>query len=121
MHLCDHAPMNIAHFRATAAPLVTFGHRRGMAVCPCTVNDDSDMRRLIDLNVDALSTDVPDRACVMLTARQQQALQTRRDRRIATCITSPSLHATSVSESSSRADRDEYRCAKTWHQPALLP
>jgi glycerophosphoryl diester phosphodiesterase len=31
-----------------------------MRVCPWTVNDEADMRRLIALGVDAIITDVPD-------------------------------------------------------------
>jgi glycerophosphoryl diester phosphodiesterase len=90
-------------FPATVAPLVAFAHRRGVAVCPWTVNDDSDMQRLIDLNVDALITDVPDRARALVAARRPQGLQTRRDDGIVTRVTSPSPDTTPVSELFSQA------------------
>jgi glycerophosphoryl diester phosphodiesterase len=44
-------------------------HALGLRVIPWTVNDASEMGRLIDLKVDGLITDYPDRALQVLTAR----------------------------------------------------
>ena len=41
----------------------------GLTVIPWTVNDPADMARLIDMKVDGLITDYPDRAKALLDAR----------------------------------------------------
>jgi glycerophosphoryl diester phosphodiesterase len=43
----------------------------GLKVIPWTVNDKADMERLIDLSVDGLITDYPDRARAVLAAREK--------------------------------------------------
>jgi glycerophosphoryl diester phosphodiesterase len=42
----------------------------GLTVIPWTVNERSDMERLIDLGVDGLITDYPDRLRAVMTARK---------------------------------------------------
>ena len=41
---------------------ITESHALGLKVLPWTVNEPRDMTRLIDMNVDGLITDYPDRA-----------------------------------------------------------
>jgi glycerophosphoryl diester phosphodiesterase len=41
----------------------------GLTVIPWTVNDPADMARLIDMKIDGLITDYPDRAKTLLDAR----------------------------------------------------
>jgi len=53
---------------------VTAAHRLDLKVIPWTVNDPAEMRRLIDLNVDGLITDYPDRALPILS---EKGLKTR--------------------------------------------
>ncbi len=48
-------------YRNLQARHVTQAHRLGLAVLPWTVNEESDMRRLIDYGVDGIITDYPDR------------------------------------------------------------
>ena len=64
----------IAPFCATTdAALVRTAHRHGLAIWPWTVNEECEMQRLIDLGVDGLITDVPDRACALVGAAVQVA------------------------------------------------
>jgi glycerophosphoryl diester phosphodiesterase len=49
------------HFALVTAELVTSAHGEGLAVHPYTVDDTDQMRRLLDLGVDGLFTNVPDR------------------------------------------------------------
>ncbi len=49
-------------WRNVTATEITESHTLGLQVVPWTVNDPSDMARLIDMNVDGLITDYPDRA-----------------------------------------------------------
>jgi glycerophosphoryl diester phosphodiesterase len=63
----------IARFASALAPashgidaaLVRRAHSYGLAVLAWTVNDEAAMTRLLGLGVDALITDVPDRACAV--------------------------------------------------------
>lgn len=49
--------------------MLASAHWRGLAVVPWTVNDPADMRRLIDLGVDGLITDYPQRLRHVMAAR----------------------------------------------------
>jgi glycerophosphoryl diester phosphodiesterase len=57
------------HFRTATAALVAGAHALGLTVVPWTVNDPADMDRLIDLSVDGLITDYPDRLRAVLARR----------------------------------------------------
>ena len=48
------------------AQLVEAAHRNGLHVHPYTVNDEFEMRRLIDAGVDGMFTDYPDRLCEVI-------------------------------------------------------
>lgn len=48
--------------------LVDAAHRHGIEVHPWTVNDPDEMRRLIDMGVDGIITDYPDRLVAILEA-----------------------------------------------------
>ena len=49
-------------FRNLTPAAIDEGHAIGLTVLPWTVNDPADMARLIDMKVDGLITDYPDRA-----------------------------------------------------------
>ncbi|HXR56978.1 MAG TPA: glycerophosphodiester phosphodiesterase [Casimicrobiaceae bacterium] len=49
------------YFRNLTPPLVADAHARGIAVLPWTVDERGDMNRLIDMRVDGIITDYPDR------------------------------------------------------------
>ena len=44
----------------TSKAIIARAHRRGMAVQYWTINDESDMRTLIELGCDAIMTDNPE-------------------------------------------------------------
>jgi len=48
---------------------VAESHALGLKVLPWTVNDPTDMARLVDLDVDGIITDYPDRLRALLVAR----------------------------------------------------
>ena len=48
------------HFAAIDAELVDACHERGLAINAWTVDDPAEMRRLIDLGIDGICTNVPD-------------------------------------------------------------
>ncbi len=50
------------HHRAVNARRVLRAHRRGMSVIPWTANSEEEIARLVELGVDGLITDYPDRA-----------------------------------------------------------
>jgi glycerophosphoryl diester phosphodiesterase len=50
----------------TTPELVDAAHRLGLLVTPWTVNEPAEMARFIDLGVDGLVTDYPDRARTVL-------------------------------------------------------
>ncbi|MFN4277861.1 MAG: glycerophosphodiester phosphodiesterase [Ferrovibrio sp.] len=56
-------------WRNVTADLVTEAHALGLQVIPWTVNNQPEMERLIDLKVDGLITDYPDRLRAVLQAR----------------------------------------------------
>lgn len=49
------------HHRLVDREMVESAHMKGMRVIPWTVNETEDMRRLVDLGVDGIITDYPDR------------------------------------------------------------
>jgi len=57
------------YFRELGAAAVAEAHALGLKVAPWTVNDKSEMARLIDMRVDGLITDYPDRAREVLAAK----------------------------------------------------
>jgi glycerophosphoryl diester phosphodiesterase len=56
-------------WRNLTAELVTEARDLGLAVIPWTVNEPSDIERMLDLGVDGLITDYPDRARAVLDRR----------------------------------------------------
>jgi glycerophosphoryl diester phosphodiesterase len=52
-------------------PLVRAAHRKGLAVHVWTVNEKADMERLLDMGVDGLVTDHPDRMIEVLEVRRK--------------------------------------------------
>ena len=56
------------HQRLVDEVLVAAAHDEGMEVIPWTVNEPDAMRHLLDLGVDGLITDYPDRAVIVLEA-----------------------------------------------------
>jgi glycerophosphoryl diester phosphodiesterase len=56
-------------WRNLTAELVTEARALGLAVIPWTVNEPSDIERMLDLGVDGLITDYPDRARAVLDRR----------------------------------------------------
>lgn len=50
------------HFLSCDRPFVQRAHELGLGVLPWTVNEPEDLRRMIDVGVDGLVTDYPDRA-----------------------------------------------------------
>jgi len=57
------------HQRLVDAAMVVEAHRRGVQVIPWTVNDVEAMRALVDLGVDGLISDYPDRALAAVGRR----------------------------------------------------
>lgn len=57
------------YHRQVTRALVDHAHRLGMRVVPWTVNDPAAMARFIDLGVDGLVTDYPDRCRIVLESR----------------------------------------------------
>jgi glycerophosphoryl diester phosphodiesterase len=55
-------------FGMAKAELVAAAHAEGLAVYPYTVNPQEDMRRLLDLGVDGMFTNHPDRLRALLSA-----------------------------------------------------
>ena len=55
--------------RAHAAPAVAEAHALGLKVVPWTVNARDDLARIIDMKVDGLITDYPDRAREVMAAK----------------------------------------------------
>ena len=64
------AAMQVPEYRSglhvLAPRLVDAAHKRGLQVHAWTINDEEDMRRLIDLGVDGIITDYPDRLLQVL-------------------------------------------------------
>ncbi|HEU5157247.1 MAG TPA: glycerophosphodiester phosphodiesterase family protein [Streptosporangiaceae bacterium] len=58
-----------AHHRQVTGELVDDAHDRGLRVTPWTVNDPAEMARFVDLGVDGIVTDYPDRARIVLGSR----------------------------------------------------
>ena len=57
------------HQRLVSAAMVAEAHRRGVQVIPWTVNDEDAMRALLDMGVDGLISDYPDRALAVVGRR----------------------------------------------------
>ena len=57
------------HWRNLDAAALALSHRLGLKVVPWTVNEAADIAALIDLGVDGLITDYPDRAIRVLAAK----------------------------------------------------
>lgn len=57
------------YWRNLTPEAVADAHARGLAVLPWTVDDPADMQRLIDMDVDGIITDYPDRLRQALAAR----------------------------------------------------
>lgn len=49
------------YYQLVTKELVDFVHKNGMRIIPWTINDTSEMQRLLDLGVDGIITDYPDR------------------------------------------------------------
>jgi glycerophosphoryl diester phosphodiesterase len=56
-------------WRNVTEPVVTEAHGLGLRVVPWTLNEPTDMERMIDLGVDGLITDYPDRAQRVLAVK----------------------------------------------------
>jgi glycerophosphoryl diester phosphodiesterase len=54
------------HFHTCDRPFVERAHGLGLAVLPWTVNEPADLSRMLDVGVDGLVTDYPDRAVALL-------------------------------------------------------
>ncbi len=52
----------VPHFRALQPPLVKAARQRGLGLITWTINTSRDLRRALDLGVDAVISDFPDRA-----------------------------------------------------------
>lgn len=59
-------------YRLVTSELVGDVHTAGMKLIPWTVNEKSEMLRLLDMDVDGLITDYPDRGVDMLRNREDQ-------------------------------------------------
>jgi len=57
------------YFRELSAATTAEAHALGIKVVPWTVNDRDDLGRIIDMKVDGLITDYPDRAREVMTAK----------------------------------------------------
>ena len=57
------------YFRELSAPAVTEAQALGLKVVPWTVNTRDDLARIIDMKVDGLITDYPDRAREAMAAK----------------------------------------------------
>jgi glycerophosphoryl diester phosphodiesterase len=57
----DATHLGVDH-RVVDAPVVAAVHRSGLKIAAWTVNDESDLRRVLDLGVDVVITDRPDLA-----------------------------------------------------------
>jgi glycerophosphoryl diester phosphodiesterase len=56
-------------WRNLRAEQVKEAHALGLAVLPWTINDPADMGRLIDMGVDGIVTDYPDRLRAVMTSK----------------------------------------------------
>lgn len=61
------------HYLTCDRPFVDRAHELGLGVLPWTVNEPDDLRRMVDVGVDGLVTDYPDRAVALLRAMEQSA------------------------------------------------
>jgi glycerophosphoryl diester phosphodiesterase len=52
-------------YKLVTPELVKKAHKRGIRVIPWTVNEPEDMQRLIEMGVDGLITDYPNRALAL--------------------------------------------------------
>ena len=57
---------------AATRPQIRRAHKRGMKVYVWTINDPTEMGRLLDLGVDGLVTDYPDRLRALLEERGER-------------------------------------------------
>ncbi len=59
-------PQNLGSLQVVSKDFVEAAHRRNLKVHVWTINDETDMRRLIEMGVDGIMTDYPDRMLKLL-------------------------------------------------------
>jgi len=65
-------PVEAYGIELVTAKSVEAAHRQGQHVLPWTINDQGEMRRLLDIGVDGLITDYPDRMLAVLAEERTQ-------------------------------------------------
>jgi glycerophosphoryl diester phosphodiesterase len=66
MHVPEYQEVSGVNLRIVTPRFVQASHARGMEVHPWTINEVDDMQRMIDLGVDGIMTDYPDRLIDLL-------------------------------------------------------
>ena len=70
----------------TTAAMVREAHARGMAVVPWTVDDPATMASLIDIGVDGLITNYPDRLRTVVASRGLKLPKPSREPKRVSCL-----------------------------------